>query len=258
MELSLSRLFNLIRKDFILNKKVFIYFIFALFAICGIMMFLVGDEIHGGKVPPDAGEIVYGMMLVVCGALFSLSIFREYRSAGSRVQYLALPASHLEKFLAKWIYVYPLYFLICTVVFLLGYKMFGLLFENVFTVTFFKLEDLHFEIFKEIIKVFIGVQAVSLFFSSLFNKYPIPKSLAFGFVAWMASVFVVIMMLRIIFHEQFTGVFTKKRDVMNMRLNSDTMSFVEGLGEMNLAVPMISIALFFWVVTYFKVKEKEA
>lgn len=257
MELNLSRLYYLIRKDFIVSRRAIGLFGLALFIVTGLIMLLASDEANGeGRVPPDVGEMVLGCMLFVIGTAFTLTIFREYRSAGKRIQFLATPASHLEKFLCKWIYTLPMYLIGSIVVFIVGYTFFRFIFAAAFDLHFVPLSEMKIRWYAIMIHFFILVHAIAFFLATLFNRYPIPKAIIASFVIYLITFIVVVLIARIVLWDYFTG-FNLNNEYRSLRMPDGYMSYdwIERWGPR----PFIYVtAVFLWIVSYFKVKEKEA
>jgi len=259
MELNLSRLFNLIRKDFILSKKAIALFGLALFIICGLFMLLMGDEAQGNRgLPPDIGEIVFGILLIICGTLFALTIFKEYRTPGRRIHYLSTPASHFEKFLVKWLYTLPFYFIGTVVIFLLGYTFFSSIFEAMWGLKYVPLSELRLYYYVSEAHMFVLGHAVAFFLATWFNRYPIPKALVASFVAYLLIFLIGGLIFRIVMWEFFDGIFRFNSDYQNRGMSTKVYYGDEDKIISYGYYALIYIGSFvLWVISYFKVKEKE-
>ncbi len=259
MEFNFSRLKSLIKRDLSFQKKRITIYSIAIFFFCGFVMLLTGDEVYDGMIPPDAGEIVFAALLIVGGIIFTIHIFTEYRTHAERIQYLSLPASHLEKFLSKLFLSLVFFTLITIAIFIIGYIFFGFLLPPIIGGEFVSLFDLKIDIFLLIILTYYIVHAVTLLFASLFNAFPLPKTIVSMGIIWLLSFLVFFICLRVVLYDHFSGIFEKNLESYNYQLDPQWVEKIGTLVENNIPwIVCLIVVPFLWLVTYFKIKEKEA
>lgn len=96
-------------------------YLLSLGAIAGLLVlwfvfiFLMGE----GRRSPDTGfqTGTYYFALFVAGSLFASSLFSPLASKGRGINFLSIPASHLEKLLVALLYGFIIFFICFTVVF---------------------------------------------------------------------------------------------------------------------------------------------
>ena len=260
MEFSLTRLFNLMKMDFLINRKFILLSVLALFGICGMMVLFTSDGAprRSNQVPPDAAEITYFVLLLVCGCLVTALIFREFRSAPQRLQFLAIPASNFEKVFSKWLYTLPFYLIVSSIVFVIGYQVFGAWVEYATNVIFVPFKDLRFEYFEYCILAYFISHSVVFFFSVIFNNFPIPKIIVTALLCGIVAFSLVLLFTRVIMHEQFIGLYRGSERMFSHKLSPEFRTWLETfLTKLPYYFAMIGVP-FIWVISYFKMKEKEA
>lgn len=259
MDFSLSRLFNLIRKDFIIHKKYLLLSIISMFAVCALMIFFTSDGApkNSNQVPPDAGEIVYAVLLILCGSIITASIFREFRNGPERLKFLGLPASNFEKVLSKWLYTLPLFFILTVIIYLVGYPLFTNLIGAMVELEFVPLQELNLRFFGYITLTYFIIHSGIFLFSIFYNRFPIPKIIVTGFVLLFAGAFVLGIFFRVVFYDHFEG-FMRGSDLMFSReLSSEFKDWATiFFNKLPLRFAMIGVP-FIWLISYFKMKEKE-
>lgn len=113
MEFSLERLWNLIKRDFVQNSKIYIYWFGIITIISSLLLFT-----------PTTNVGFAGTIIIVFVAIWS---FRDFQTISFRRQYLVLPASNLEKYISNVIIT----FIILPLIVLVG-VIFGLLLNKAF------------------------------------------------------------------------------------------------------------------------------
>lgn len=257
MEFRLSRFINLVRRDFLLSKKLIFYGAVSLFILSGLCMWMVSDE-GDPYVPDEGGEIVYVLLLIVCGFFFVASIFRSYRTHPERIQYLSLPASHFEKFLSKWIYTLPGYIIFSFLIFSIGYFIFSYLIEQVFGAIFIPYSDLGFKNMTYMVMGFIILHGFIFLFATMINRYPIPKIIIYGAGLICLSFFLFGIVYRIVFWDHFSGFFQPSENMKYYKLDTEFKGKMEVFFENRAIYFVMAIVPFLWFVSYLKIKEKEA
>lgn len=96
-------------------------YLLSLGAIAGLLIlwfvfiFLMGEGRWSPE--PDFQTGTYYFALFVAGSLFASSLFAPLASKGKGINYLSVPASHLEKLLVSLLYGFIIFFISFTVVF---------------------------------------------------------------------------------------------------------------------------------------------
>jgi len=259
MDFSISRLFKLFKKDFIIHRKYLLLSIVAMFAVCGLMVFFTSDgaPMNSNQVPPDSGEIVFTVLLLVCGGLVTATIFREFRDTPERLRFLSLPASNFEKVLSKWLYTLPFYYLIVLVIFGIGYPLFSVIIEAALDYTFVPLTELQPRFFKYATLAFFIGHSIIFLLALIYNRFPIPKIIVTGLVLAIIAVILLSIYFRIIFYDHFDGFFKETELFRTQRLTNEFQEWVPGFFERLPYLFAMTGVPFIWLITYFKMKEKE-
>lgn len=161
----------------------------------------------------------YMFSLFVAGSLFASSLFAPLSSKGRGINYLSIPASHLEKLLVALLYGFVIFFICFTLVF---YAVDWLILQitnpivasnwkehyptDVFTpepvTNVFTVMDQRFDgtpAFVFILMVYFSVQSVFLAGSVFFQKFSFIKTvlagLVIGFAYWLVMYIILISML---------------------------------------------------------------
>ena len=184
MDINMKRVGALIKRDWILYKRNYLVGIIILIAMCMGLMFLVSDEANP-QMPTDASEIIFFTMLFVVGTIHTLRSFREFRNQTQSVAYLSIPASHMEKFLSRWIITLPLFVIVCSVVFVMSYPLFSFFAEKIWGVVFLMFNSFRWTYFIEILFSYVFFHSVFLFFAICFNRNTILKSIIVFILLWL-------------------------------------------------------------------------
>jgi|GEM_PF-4530436 len=236
MEINMKRVGALIKRDWILYKRNFYIGILALGSICVLMMFMVSDEADP-RLPDDVPEIIFSVMLFSVGSLFTLRSFREFKRPADAVTYIGIPASHMEKFLSRWIVTLPIFVIVCSVVFIASYSLFSIAAEQVWGVIFTPFGTFRWFFFEDIIFHYVFTHSVFLFFALCFNSNTLVKSLLVFVVAW-------ILFVMFIYYKNNGGV--QADDAFKAMIRS------------NQTMGMSIVILILWALSYNRLKAKTA
>ena len=262
MQFSINRLFKLMKRDFIVHKKSILGYLLVMFVFSSFVMWMVSDVdsdgVQHGLLPPDAGEIVFTTLLLVTGAFFTFTIFREFRSDTNRLQYLQLPASNFEKVFSRWFYTLPGFVLLTTVVFLIVYNVVGSVIEYYLPVTYSPLSDMNFKILYLIVVAYALGHSIVFILTLIHNRYVIPLSMLTGILVIVALVLGAGILLRVIFFDHFTGIMRPSEYQQNVMLSTEFKDWAEGFFSNIHWYLLMTVLPFLWVVSYFLMKEKEA
>jgi len=110
-----SRLLQLIRKQWIENSKLYLFSVLALLGMLGLIMILwvISDGRHYSE---DSLYIIFLFGLFIAGAVFASMSFSMLGSKEKGTYWLSFPASHLEKLLCMIFYnvvVFTIVYCVC-------------------------------------------------------------------------------------------------------------------------------------------------
>jgi len=188
MDFSISRLVQLIKRDFQINARVFILLILSLLIITSFIMFLSTEEYCNSDSPIIIVDVIFFVGLFMSGAILSSSIFTEFRHPSSRSYFLSLPATTTEKWLSKWIICVPIHLILSIFLIVISYKLFGNVLHNIWAECHFvSLLDLNSDKgrytslykynFIRALKIYFVFQAFCFLFGILYNKNSFLKTL---------------------------------------------------------------------------------
>lgn len=237
MEFSIQRVIQLIKRDILINSKVFSLLIIFLSLIGPLIMFMSTEEYCNSKHNIDIIDVLLISVICISGIILSASIFTEFRSASSRSHYLNLPASHLEKWLSKWLICVPIHLCISTLIFIISYMIMGSIIHNVWPeCTFAKLSFINFPELSNLIKQYFIIQSLCFLLGVIYNKYAVIKSLS------TAALLIFLFSMAVVF---FVRTFLANDPDAQLKVNLTifNISFV--------------FTPAFWLASYYKLKEKQ-
>lgn len=230
MELSFGRVLSLIRREVILNAKVFCLLAFALCAICAFIMFTSTEEYCNPGSYVNVTDIIYYANLFFGSLIFSASIFTEFRENNKRAMYLKLPASTLEKWLSKWLFAFPIYIVIATLLTFMTYTLFAYYLESLWSdCQFIPLSEtiFHFNAGSIKIKVFLIFQSIMFLLGIIYNKHALLKAIVTTVI--------------------LAFIFTACMNWLHMPNHADDRIFHR----------LVFIVPFIWILSYFMLKAKQ-
>lgn len=251
MQFNLKRFKQLLTRDLVIYKKPLLYFIFGSFIILGLItaISIIDSEYH--MLGNGYWEGWFGILLFGGGLLLTSVIFWEFKSPAGRVQYLSIPASNFEKCLSRWLYSLILYpIVICLILIVLRFVSDAI--TNPIS------NDFSWDPFKEMTKGYYLLHSVLFVFSIWFNKYVAPKTAITGFALAILTVVLFYIAHRIFFYDLYEGIFQIDTHRNKMLPKPEFQSYIEGIVPSLVYAALIIIPAFFYVVSYFKMKEKVA
>lgn len=201
---------------------------------------------------------LFPMVLFGGGLIFTSAIFHEFNDKMGTHHYLSLPASTFEKFLSKWLITAILFPIVASVLFWVYTKIGDAFYLNYYPGTDYipwELTD-WWSIF--FLKIYIVYQSTFLIGGIVFQKYTFFKTSIVHWIISLASVIIGAILFRIIFANQFEGLFSINQDI-DMQTSDEVIHFME-----NKFLSILEFALWFlvppimWAIGFFKLKEKEA
>ncbi len=249
MEFKLTRFGALVKRDFIIYKKQI-----SLIALCSILAVLAILFITKRTYEPEETLIEYWVswyaIFLGIGLLLTSVIFREFKTPSGRMQYLSVPASHLEKLISRWSYSLLLYPIFITLVFLLVAS------TVVDTDSARFAKDLVWA--KYIIHIFILAHSIQLIYAIIINKNVAFKSFIISVLTFIATLLIAVLLFYLIFNKYLPeGSYSIGPD-LNLILSLEAIDFFsERLPKIGLFIGKYILPPYLWVVAYFKLKEKE-
>lgn len=181
MERSVVRVLSLIKRDFILNARVFSLLAFTLCGVCMFIMFASTEEYCNTETYVDVTETIFVAILFSGCLIFSASIFIEFRDNSSRAQYLKLPATTFEKWFSKWLLALPIFTLLMSLLIFITYSIFAYYLESLWSECNFIpfLDPLtSMSVFtSQNWKAFLLLQSIMFLLGIMYNKYGVFKAL---------------------------------------------------------------------------------
>jgi len=253
-----NRFFLVLKRDFIENGKTALFGILTILSIFSFILVMISFE-SNDKGLYDFNATFYMMEFFIIGIFFAGMAFKDFRNKEKTMSYLMLPASSFEKFLSM--------LMLTTIGFFVSYTLLFELFNLLNIVIIGSLPNaLNLELFNpfipelgKVILVLIPIQALFLIGAATFKKAPLFYTVLYFFVFLLIYGFVIGLVLK-----YYTG-------AMNIRSIGDNTQVIYFSGEVQNQKEINSIlsiqtfiffltyllAPIFWLITWFKIKEKE-
>lgn len=264
-DFSLQRWGLLVKQHWAENKKRYLLSLAALMGL--IIMWFVFTLANEGQRALDGNmqRSVYFVLLMFIGTFYASQFFNELGDKSKAINYLLTPASTLEKFLCALFFVVPLFFILFTAAFYLCTTL------MVAIANALPLDDMHgskiavVNIFTQknnpdlplvILSVFFCLQAACMLGSVYFQKYSYIKTAIAIFLLFLAINFFEAYIIDTLMPGGFFKGFSKYQFMENGQPDkivalphwlSSSLSFVIRFG-----IPPL-----LWLVTYYRLKEKE-
>lgn len=257
MSLKLTRMMALMRRDYFIYRKPVLFISLALIVIVTLILYMQASE------QENHSSTTFITWLFILGGILASSHFTDFRSHSHRVSYLSLPASNLEKHVTHILYCTLGFISVWLIVFGLGQFFANILIEY-FTTSKSYESFLNFHMNAIDLTCFwLLVMSIFFMFSIVFNRFALVKS--FLLIALVGVVFalIVFLMFYLIYFEHipwFKGEeFANSREVeLKEPDGALTEEYFQNISHRALFVLKFCAAPFFFIVSYFKLKEKEA
>jgi hypothetical protein len=221
------------------------------------------------RMPKDVQQITYFFSLFVVGTFYASQYFSDLGSRSKGINFLLVPASAFEKLLCSLLYTVVLFFVVFTTIFYIVDSLMVAISSNLpgnnevngkpTVVNVFKIIILRFNRDSTInfLLLYFSVQSVFLLGSVFFEKYSFIKTIISGFIAGF-----ILFCLMYFFNELMPdgeyphGFLTAYR--VSVEGGDDHLVQVpRWIGEVFRFLVMYAVAPFFWIVTYYRLKEKQ-
>ena len=189
-------------------------------------------------------------LLIFGGLIFTSIIFWEFKSSASRVHFLSIPASNLEKLISRWTYTALIFPIFCCLVCLIVYLVYSPIID-------FNMSSFHSRMISQSFISYWILHPIVFMFSIWYNRYNAPLTLGSGLVFLLGTALVSYIAHRFVFHEAYNGF--KIIEDIKIDVNPKFQDFTEQkIASVAKIFGFVVIPLFFSTVSYFKLKEKEA
>ncbi len=249
-----KRLGLLLKRFFIENKKSELMY----WGILTVVMFLIQDQVS------------FYLLLYIGGVFFAAKQFKAFENTPSGMQYLLTPATHIEKIVSAVLLHSVYYFLMMLLSYSLANALGYLIHVSNFLPEYIGIFSKSFDLFHQdfdngsgiaynmlttshLLKnyaVFLIGQSIFMFGALYFNKHAVLKTIVAQFVIY----FVFVIIFGIVF-KTFFGQFSIGPE-MFIALDLENTTLVKVM-EITLKVFLVATAPFFWLVSYFRLTEKE-
>ncbi len=246
MEFSWRRFRSLLQKDFLLhrNKMLLGLLLLVLLSFVGVIAghHLINLQAGGGI---QVLLLLFAFLLWIGGGWFTSTNLGDLQSSASRIHYLSLPASSLEKLLSKWLYTLPLYAISISFVIWIFFKSYLWIFGDILPMEVWPIaERLETVLSFAFLKLYVFGHAVAFFCSFYFNNYVAIKGALASIIAFLGAA-----CLWAIFREDQGLSFLEVIEVSTGEL----MTFlVEDQMRLLILVPIL------WLLTFWILKRKTA
>ena len=263
---SFNRWLLLVKQHWAENRKRYSLAILALtglLAMWFLLLFLVDP------MSPMSTEIqrnTFFFLLFVIGCFYASQFFKDFTDKSSAIHYLMIPASSLEKFLCGFLYTVIIFFCVFTAVFyLVDSIMVGL--ANAFhpiyksgakaeIVNVFYEEGIY-EVFLYVFSGFFAIQSAFFLGSIYFNKYSFIKTVISLFIGFLLFYFLLYFLNETLLPN---GTFDDDLGIYRIYKENEEDVVVQLPGFVNTLTRnliLFGFPPFFWIVTYFRLKEKQ-
>ena len=268
---SFKRFSLLVSKHWADNKKRYVLSVLAFIGLLTtwfVFTILTGfDQIPMGR---EVQTITFYFSLFAVGTFYSSQYFNDLGSRAKGINFLLVPASTFEKLLCSLLYTVVLFFVVFTATYYLvdvlmvaaanglsrtigtGEKTVVANVFDVIIISFNRDTTLNFLFF------FFSVQSAFLLGSVFFEKYSFIKTIISGFVV-VFIVFCVLLLLndQVLPSGGFTQGFLTSYRVRVDGVDDQLVQIPRWIGEVFRILILYGIAPFLWIVTYYRLKEKQ-
>ena len=263
---SFPRLIQLIRKHWVENSKLYFFSSIALLGLLALV-FTFWIATSGKRYQEDTAYLMFIGGIYIAGAVFASMSFNVLGDKPKATYWLSFPASHLEKLITVVFYSTVVFTVIYCACFFVVKSAADLYIENMVQrfPSRYSYKQVDFgggfgEMFRISMYGFFAVQAFYLLGSVYFSRYSFVITTIFGALIIFLFVYYLSQIIFDSFSDQYMwqGVRMIEIDEDNPLANSyksyELSPAVRGL--LGFAVKFIWVPVF-WVVTWFRLKEKQ-
>ena len=253
MEFNIKRFAQLIKRDFITYRKPLLFGIATLFlfllALSSFLWFTNVNQVQ--QLDDDYWSSWLVVFVFFGGLVFTSLVFWEFRTPAGRISFLSLPASNFEKVLSRWIYTLVLYPLVTLTSIYMVYLICKLFYTNITWVSmeFSRLTN-------DLTMLYLLIHGVMLMFGIWFNKYVAPKAALISFAAFLIGTVCFSLFIYVVFNNLFDGMMMDREIRVHPKPEFQQSMEVTVFPIVGTLL-LVFIPVFFFVVSYFKMKEKQ-
>lgn len=251
MEFNITRFGNLIKRDFITHRKAMMY---GMLSVVGFLLLVYAFTRifeDGNETNAEFWKQVYLAFIFIVGLTFTSLVFREFKSPAGRLQFLSLPASNLEKLGSRWLYsliLFPAFITLCVwIMSLVSIEKGPGLFSS------FDKGNAGW-----LFLAFLLAHATMFLYATWFNNLVAIKGTLVGFMSSLIFGLLCLATFWIIFNDFFEHGLREGPSIHANMSASGQEFFRTKIDPLAKFLLKFFVVPFLWVVSYFKIKEKEA
>jgi len=267
---SFQRFALLVAKHWADNKKRYILSVLAFMGVLiAWFIFMMLTEVDA-PLSAEVQRMTYFFALFTLGSFYASQYFRDLGTRSKGINFLMVPASAFEKILCSLLFTFILFFIVFTAVF---YAVDALMVtvansiyggregavaapvSNVFDLVVLKFND---DTTVNLLCFYFSVQSAFLLGSIYFEKYSFIKTVISGFIACFLLFCVLIFFSEKLLPDgdYLMGFLTTYRVYVD-GVNDRIVQVPSWIGELLRFMLIYGAAPFLWLVTYFRLKEKQ-
>ena len=221
------------------------------------------DDIPMGRA---AQQVTFFLGLFAVGTFYASQYYSHLGSRAKGINFLLVPASAFEKLLCSLFYTVVLFFVFFVVTFyLVDLLMVSIVnsfpgTEKISVVNVFKIIIVRFNKDSTInfLLFYFSVQSAFLLGSVYFEKYSFVKTIICGFVACFSLFCLMILFSEVILPDgDYPMGFLTSYLIYVDGVQDHLVQIPRWIGEVFRFLVMYAVAPFFWIVTYYRLKEKQ-
>lgn len=262
---SLKRTIQLISKQWVENRRMYLMSVFALLGLLGIVF--VFWAANGGSHYSEEALYVIGLFgLFITGSIFASTAFNMLGSRDRGIYWISFPASHFEKFLATWFFnfvVFSIVYLLCFFLLKTAAESYvqTLINEDPVKYTYKKLEWKNENGMGTAIPYFMSaffvVQAAFLLGSVAFKRFSFIITMVLIAVFMFLFIYYVSKIATIGFPDYNFNIFSLREPYVRGKETYKEYLLSPAIKESVLFFLKYLIAPFLWFITWIKLKEKQ-
>jgi hypothetical protein len=266
---SFKRFSLLVSKHWADNKK---RYVLSMVAFVGLLVaWFVFTILVDSRFPMGTGiqMITYFFSLFVVGSFYASQYFRDLGSRSRGINFLLVPASAFEKVLCSLLYTVILFFVVFTALFYLVDVLMVSITRSFVVMDYPKGEGGILNVFESaklpfdgkstinILLIFFAIQSVFLLGSVYFSKYSFIKTVISGFVVFFIGFFFFYFLYEMMPNGGYSNGFLTSYLINGNGKDDYLVSIPSWVGKILYYFLMYGIAPFLYIVSYFRLKEKQ-
>jgi hypothetical protein len=259
----------LVSKHWADNKKRYLLSVIAFTGVLiawFVLTMLVDSNIRMGK---SIQMVSFFFSLFVVGSFYANQYFRDLGSRAKGINFLLVPASAFEKILCSLLYTVILFFIVFIAVFYLVDVLMVAIAKGWFTtdtpdkekglLNVFDAANLPFDgkSSLNIFLIFFAIQSAFLLGSVYYAKFSFIKTIISGFVVFFIVFCFIYFLYDMMPKGDYVGGFLSSYRVHNDGKDDYLVRIPGWFGRILYYFLVYGVAPFLWIVTYFRLKEKQ-